>query len=185
VCVRSRERHPQKNRDYYFTGHREQAESVSYPTTPLECATSSGDGKSSAIAVLTGSLNPVHKDHIEMAHFAIRQLKQQNYFPVKVILSPSHDAYVSTKPGFIPFQHRAAMCELACNFSDDIVCDHWEGSQSHFIDFEHVVRHFAQENENASVFYLCGEDHFDNCVWILQSSSPATNHPCPQQWPGK
>jgi len=46
----------------------------------MECSTSSGDVETSAIAVLTGSLNPVHKGHMEMARFAIRQLKEPDDF---------------------------------------------------------------------------------------------------------
>lgn len=99
-----------------------------------------------------------------MAHFALKHLKEQNYFPVRVILSPSHDDYASTKPGFVPFKHRVVMCTLACASSEEMVCDPWEGSQPHFIDYTGVVQHFALENENESVFFLCGEDHFKKCV---------------------
>ncbi|CAF1419027.1 unnamed protein product, partial [Didymodactylos carnosus] len=89
----------------------------------------------------TGSLNPVHKNHILNLMQAKEYLEHQYHYRVLAgYLSPTHDAYVKEKLRYnhIPSEHRIRMCEEAikeANAQDWICVDTAECQATGFVDF--------------------------------------------------
>uniref|UniRef100_A0A6V2T1S6 Cytidyltransferase-like domain-containing protein n=1 Tax=Heterosigma akashiwo TaxID=2829 RepID=A0A6V2T1S6_HETAK len=133
----------------------------------------SADRKPYAALLTTGSLNPIHKMHVEMLEIARRHLSQ--YFKVVGgFISPSHDSYVKSKMRSVAgtqkwcIPHREKLCKLALMDSDWISADLWEFNCSSFVDFFSVFQQLQNSlNESINVpvqlLYVCGEDHFVNC----------------------
>jgi len=132
-------------------------------------------GKELAVLLSTGSLDPVHRQHLRIFDIAARALRTQyNIEPVLALLSPSCDAYVVSKlgPEAIPFVHRLRMCELACaehRGEVPVAVDPWEGLQPSFVDFPEVhermtwVLKTRLPAAKLHCLYVCGIDHFERC----------------------
>ena len=129
----------------------------------------------------TGSLSPVHLEHVRMLELAKQHLEslffeepaeeisQQRFVVVGAYLSPSCDQYVMRKlgrsrPGFLSAAHRLAMCRLAVSHSSWIDVDSWEAAQDHFVDFPQVAirlaeflkTSFPEEQQKIKVVFVCG-----------------------------
>jgi len=148
---------------------------VSRPFAKIEAmcaALPSGDTRQRVVLLMTGSLNPVHKLHMQSFEIAKRGLEQDaKLVVVGGLLSASHDDYVGRKvrADLIPFVDRAALCRLAVNDSKWVDFDEWEGRQAGFRDFPAVARHVVDQLNkdvpklNLRVLYLCGSDHCAKC----------------------
>ncbi|CAG8456463.1 10693_t:CDS:2 [Acaulospora colombiana] len=131
------------------------------------------------VLITTGSMNPIHLQHVNMFTIAKRHLETtlQDHIVVAGYISPSQDKYVKSK--LIPEEtiledYRIEMAKLATQNSSWIDVDTWESkiSPKHFIDYYQVVQRlatFLNENEQVEqklsgknkikVMYLCGSDH--------------------------
>jgi len=127
------------------------------------------------VLIATGSLCPVHYDHVGIFTSAKNHLERHHgCVVVGGLLSPSHDRYLRGKLGnkAIPAVHRSSsclllpppassspfftlvvptcrvrICELAVQESDWIGVDAWEMSQPDFVDFPQVARHLLRHLE--------------------------------------
>lgn len=135
-------------------------------------------GRKRAVLISTGSFCPVHRGHLNNIDIAAKFLSEMHKIDTLVAyISPSCDSYVFNKLGndYIPFNHRFEMIQLACqshNKHDNavqIIPDNWEGSQSYFVPFPEVLKHFQKvihknfPRENLLVLYVSGADHFNRC----------------------
>lgn len=129
-----------------------------------------------AVLISIGSFNPVHKAHLQTIDIAAKFLSEKyNIDTFIAYVSPSSDKYVSSKleKYHIAFNHRYEMLKLACNEhngQDNVIqinVDNWEGSQSSFVPYSQVRKHFQKEiqqkfpNENLLILYLAGADQFN------------------------
>jgi nicotinic acid mononucleotide adenylyltransferase len=112
-----------------------------------------------ALLIVTGALNPVHNGHMQMLKYA-HMVLSGIYVCMRHILSPSHDEYVDTKPGALPFVVRAQLARTI----NDVTVNTWEGTQDHFVDYPDVITHFEEDITDADVYYIVGADHFHNHV---------------------
>jgi nicotinic acid mononucleotide adenylyltransferase len=152
-------------------------------------------GRTRAVLLCTGSLNPVHVTHLRVFDIAAKFLKDQCAIDCLVgFLSPSCDLYVQGKLGAdaIPFRDRHRMCVLSCEAHNadpgllHVECDSWEGLQKDFFNFPTVRERMATlineqfPDSGIVVLYVCGSDHFlgcglhrwYNCVAIGRPSHP-------------
>jgi nicotinic acid mononucleotide adenylyltransferase len=164
--------------------------------------TPSVPGRTRAVLLCTGSLNPVHVTHLKVFDIAAKLLKEQYSVDCLVgFLSPSSDLYVQDKLGVnaLSFRDRHHMCVLSCQEHNadpnllHVECDSWEGLQPDFYDFPTVrerMRSFIDEqfpNSGIVVLYVCGSDHFVrcrlygwfDCVAIGRPSHPMTTESDP------
>ena len=130
------------------------------------------------ILLTTGSLNPVHKGHINSLKLAQDYLESKGFVVEKIYLSPSSDIYLKQKQDsngidyYYNFEERLKMCRLSVedfkkennNEKYNIEVSDWEGKQSTFVDFPDVIKHFQENNKDKLVFYICGSDHYNNNV---------------------
>lgn len=131
--------------------------------------------KLKVVLLITGSMCPVHKMHLNALKIAGDYLeKNYDYHILGGFISPSNDRYILGKLGdkAIPFVDRVAMCRLAVeelDFKYPVVVDGWEGNIPDFYDFNFVRDHLtiairdAYPNEKILVLYVDGIDHFDRC----------------------
>jgi len=77
-------------------------------------------------------------------------------------ISPVGDAY--GKKGLAKASHRVAMCQLALQDSDWIVCDDWEAKQDEYLTTIKVLTHYRKEidaiypNDQVRILLCCGSD---------------------------
>lgn len=90
----------------------------------------------------------------------VRSSIDQDYDSIQGIVSPSHDEYVSTKPGALPHTIRCVMASLRLSGRPYDRVDKWESLQPHFIDYPDVIAHVAQEYPGTDVYYVVGQDHY-------------------------
>ncbi|ETO17249.1 hypothetical protein RFI_20080 [Reticulomyxa filosa] len=132
--------------------------------------------KRCAVLLTTGSLNPIHKGHIEMMEKAKEELERndKDVYVIGGYLSPSHDDYVSGKfsgHDFYNAKTRSHFVDLCVTNHDWLACDQWESQQSYFIDFPEVAsrlhrqlnRIFETYRTAIEVYYVCGYDHASKC----------------------
>ncbi|KAG9307810.1 hypothetical protein G9A89_023375 [Geosiphon pyriformis] len=111
--------------------------------------------KTPVVLLTTGSINPIHKQHINIFELAKRTIHPQTplnekYIVVGGYISPSQDLYVNSKLGAlaIPAIHRIAMAKLATRDSDWVDVDEWEARTEEmkgmFIDFHRVAHRLQQ-----------------------------------------
>jgi nicotinamide mononucleotide adenylyltransferase len=127
------------------------------------------------VLVSTGSLNPVHRMHVEMFNVAKAHLEQQkDNIVIGGYLSPSHDYYVSGKLGVyhMPSHMRIELCNRAVqdsNCKDWLMVDQWECDQETFVNFDGVVKNVDKvlkktlPDVTINVLYVCGADHAIRC----------------------
>jgi len=78
------------------------------------------------VLVLSGSLSPVHRMHIESFELAKKRLQTMNIYVAGGYIAPSSEQYVRSKLGkeAINLFHRNKLCDLAVEDSDWLeVCD--------------------------------------------------------------
>ncbi len=133
-----------------------------------------------AVVVSTGALNPIHNGHLYELELACNKLKENGFEIIKVILSPSSDAYLKHK-GNPYFKHdiRLQMCNVAIEhfknveggvFSRFESTDYEEKTKGKLCghpDFDEVYDHFEKEYKDCVVFYVCGSDHYEKCKSTL------------------
>lgn len=127
------------------------------------------------VLLITGSMCPVHKMHLNALKLAAEYLeKHYNYNILGGFISPSNDSYVfgKLKSKAIPFVDRVNMCKLAVeelDFKFPVVVDSWEGNIEVFMDFHYVRDHLSLAirdkfpGEKILVLYVDGLDHFKRC----------------------
>ena len=154
------------------------------------------------VLLITGSMCPVHKMHLNALKMAGEYLeKHYNYNVLGGFISPSNDAYVFGKLGdkAIPFTDRVNMCRLAVdelNFSFPVVVDAWEGNIPEFMNYDLVRDHLSLAirdkfpGEKILVLYVSGLDHFERCrigewwykvVTVMRPGALVQGRPVPQQ----
>ena len=124
-----------------------------------------------AVLVSTGSYSPIHAGHVGIMEVAKRYVERLGYSVVQGVISPSHDAYVSTKYGGQAKMHvgiRAQRIFEAVEDSDWLVQDRMEGEMlSCAVNFstvlEHVrdylMVHHPEVSDNTPIFYVYGSDN--------------------------
>ncbi|CAF1247185.1 unnamed protein product [Didymodactylos carnosus] len=132
------------------------------------------------ILLTTGSLNPIHRSHINNLIQTKSYLENLDYNVLCGYLSPTHENYVRNKLGhlYIKSNDRLKMCQEAIRESqqDDWLCvDQDEINADDFIDFPEVCELFHERLNNLvvkekkllvkqiRVIYVCGLDHFNKC----------------------
>ncbi|CAG8704424.1 18729_t:CDS:1 [Acaulospora morrowiae] len=130
------------------------------------------------VLITTGSMNPIHIQHVEMFKIAKERLEMAlpDHKVVAGYISPSQDLYVQNKlyEETITAEHRIEMVRLATQDSSWIDVDTWESKfpTIHFIDYFQVVRRLSEflndheqikrslpDKTKIKVMYLCGSDH--------------------------
>ena len=131
--------------------------------------------KLKVVLLITGSLCPIHKMHLNALKVAGEYLEKHfNYNILGGFISPSNDAYVFGKLGekAIPFVDRANMSRLAVeelDFKFPVVVDAWEGNIEIFMNYDYVRDHLSLAirdkfpDEKILVLYVDGLDHFKKC----------------------
>merc|ERR1719502_798864 len=120
-------------------------------------------------------MNPVHKGHAQMLHQARERLEKEGYSVIGAWLSPSHDSYVLPKaasfgtPG-LRADFRLELARRAVEDDDLVDVSSWEAKQEgRWPDYPVVAGALQQElrrhteGKGATVFYVCGTDHFKKC----------------------
>eukprot|EP00727_Mastigamoeba_balamuthi_P006939 m51a1_g2866 hypothetical protein (494) ;mRNA; f:353069-357137 len=138
-----------------------------------------------AVLVSTGSLNPVHRQHLRQLRMAADHLARADppTHVVAAVLSPSHDSYVRAKLGAksaLSFEARCELCVLAAEeFQQEeqqqqqqqrealpVLVWAWEGHNALFVDFPDVrdhLQHLLSPLQGCAVLYVCGYDHYERC----------------------
>lgn len=104
------------------------------------------------IAIFGGSFNPVHKGHLAMASYAVKELKLDKLFFVPAYKSP-----FKTKIKYVDAEHRINMLNLC--LSEKCEVSKFETnrkSTSYTID---TVRYFRQKFPKAEIYLLIGSDN--------------------------
>ncbi|KAK9743072.1 hypothetical protein RND81_03G215100 [Saponaria officinalis] len=138
-------------------------------------STNSANGKRCVILVSTGSFNPPTFMHLRMFELARDALNSEGYHVIGAYMSPVNDAY--EKKGLICAEHRIQMCQLACESSDFVMVDPWEGRQSTYqrtLTVLSRVKNSLCKNGLVSegslkVMLVCGSDlleSFRKSFWI-------------------
>ena len=130
--------------------------------------------KKYAVLLTTGSMNPVHKGHIDMLRQAKVELERGGGHVCAAFLSPSHDLYVQSKQNgynFVSATHRIAMANLAVQDYPWLHISSWESSQKgYWPDFPDVIEALKQNLVDRAItahtFYVCGSDHARYCLDI-------------------
>ena len=131
--------------------------------------------KLKVVLLITGSMSPVHKMHLNALKTAGEYLERHcGHHILGGFISPSNDNYVygKLKDKAIPFVDRVKMCHLAVkelHFGYPVEVDEWEGSIPDFMNFPYVRAHLTiaiQDtfpSEKILVMYVDGIDHFNRC----------------------
>jgi nicotinic acid mononucleotide adenylyltransferase len=119
----------------------------------------------------TGSYSPIHLGHLEMMEKA-KTLMNEHYHVLGGYLSPSHDAYVSTKYEKTACYHsdaRIALCQEVLHDSDWLMLDPWEARYNNQpINFTDVILHLKKYlnkyvepiiNAHVEIGYVFGSDN--------------------------
>jgi Cytidylyltransferase-like len=142
------------------------------------------------VLVTTGAFSPLHYGHLSMMETARKALQAQGRHVVGGYISPSHDAYVSTKyngEASLSAAHRTHIARKAVDSSDWLMVDPWEGSYLPTdVNFTDVIRHikdhlrFVFPGQPVEVYYVFGADnacftrvlqYMDGGVCVSRSSS--------------
>lgn len=127
--------------------------------------------KPAAVLVSTGSYSPIHAGHVGIMEVAKRYVESLGYSVVQGVISPSHDAYVSTKYGGQAKMHvgiRAQRIFEAVEDSDWLVQDRMEGEMlSCAVNFytvlkhvrDYLITHHPAVSDNTPIFYVYGSDN--------------------------
>lgn len=81
------------------------------------------------IMLTTGGFSPIHNGHLDMMESAKNEMIQQGHLVLGGYLSPSHDAYVTTKQNGtaeLLDEHRICLCHEAVALSEWLMVDTWE-----------------------------------------------------------
>ena len=104
------------------------------------------------IAIFGGSFNPVHKGHIAIAKYAIKELKLDKLFFVPAYKSP-----FKTKVKYVEAKHRINMLKLCLPPKSEVSeFETNRKSTSYTID---TVRYFKQKYPQAEIYLLVGSDN--------------------------
>jgi len=111
--------------------------------------------------------------HIEIFERAKSYFEELGHNVVAGYISPSHDAYVTSKMNHSGYSsisgiHRLEMLRLSLSGSNWIEATSWELNQQGFVDFPSVYRYFKLYFQNKldvpfTLYYLCGSDHAYKC----------------------
>lgn len=147
---------------------------------------SNATGRSFAVLLTTGAMNPVHRGHVQMLHQARARLEECNFNVLTAFLSPSHDAYVQPKAASLktiglPAAKRLELAHLTVLSDSFVSVGAWEASRpGRWPDFPEVIEalqkrlHDSPFGERLArsggltssvplVFYVCGSDHANKC----------------------
>jgi len=146
----------------------------SLPITKLLTNCQSLGSQKPVILLTQGSMNPVHKQHINILELAKKEIEAQaiNLKVVGGFISTAPNTYIKEKLGeelFVTLEKRIKMLKLAVKDSDWIEVDEWGSKPKASKDItiktlEHLSTYLNKNPEilkysqNVKVFYVCGED---------------------------
>ena len=127
-------------------------------------------GSKPVILLTTGGFSPIHYGHIAMMESAKFQLEQNGYTVVGGYVSPSHDAYVSTKYGGeaeLDCHHRIFLARQALLEHEWLMVDPWESryvaTDINFTDVLYRLREYVsqvlKDQPDVEIFYVFGSDN--------------------------
>lgn len=124
------------------------------------------NGVKRCVLVTTGSLNPVHVQHVRQLELAASILTEKHGWTVLAAwLSPSDASWASGKPfGSLGNVDKITTCQIATAEHVLVRTSTWEISQGK-INYPAVVNHIRSlvEKDGVEVFYVCGADHAAKC----------------------
>lgn len=118
------------------------------------------------VLLTTGGFDPIHDGHLYMMEFAKETLEKNGYDVVGGYFSPSHEAYVSTKPYCKTSSYeRVELCQEVVKNSNWLMIDPWESLYVRtYINFTDVIQRlelYLQKhvNPNIQIAYVFGGDN--------------------------
>lgn len=121
-----------------------------------------------AVLLTTGAFNPPHLGHVQLMNSARAELELRGYHVAGGYLSPSHDAYVSTKCGAQAQDAvtRLALCQVVTAASEWLMTADWEAlGVDRAVNFTDVIlwleAYLARHIDTTAieVFYVFGSDN--------------------------
>lgn len=151
--------------------------------SPIENHLPKDRNKEIFILLNTGSYAPVHDGHFEMMLMAKNKLEKEGHDINALIMSPSHDNYVLTKPVYIEpwhiHQRLFSLKEKIENYNKEyqniFMIDVWEALYCQFaVNFTDVISHLVNHIKklgysNFKIGYVFGSDNqaFIDCFAYL------------------
>jgi nicotinic acid mononucleotide adenylyltransferase len=120
-------------------------------------------GTNKIVLVTTGAMNPIHNSHVQMMFKTREYLVRAGYNVLHGWISPSSDAYLSTKGS--PHYDAATRIAMVRATIRDLLPEtflsvgQWESKQQGFVDFPDVVHNLSRHLKGIRVIYVCGADH--------------------------
>ncbi len=126
--------------------------------------------KNPVVLLCTGAFSPLHNGHVGMLERAKKELESRGYQVIGGYLSPSHDAYVSTKyagDAHLLAAHRVYLAQIAVADSDSWVIDPWEArylpTDINFTDvaarLENYLNYYLKPSVPIRVCFVFGDDN--------------------------
>lgn len=109
------------------------------------------------LAILGGSFDPVHKEHVRLVRTAMKELKLD-----KVIVMPSYLAPHKTEGAHVSGADRLEMCRIAFRECANVEVSDFELRQGGTSYSYLTCRRFAEEYPEAERFFLVGADMLEN-----------------------
>lgn len=122
------------------------------------------------IAILGGSFDPVHKEHVRLVRTAIKELGLD-----KVIIMPSYLAPHKAEGAHVSGEDRLEMCRIAFRDYPNVVVSDFEFLQGG-TSYTYLTCHwFAEEYPDAERFFLVGADMLEN-FFFWRNPEDILNH---------
>ena len=109
------------------------------------------------IAIFGGAFNPVHREHVNLAHRAVQELKLDKLIIMPTAVSPHKSGRLGAD-----FWQRYEMCRIAFSGIPQAEVSNFELTRGGVSYTYLTCRHFAKLYGNAERFFIIGADMLEN-----------------------